>query len=201
MHKVLSRFLAPYLLCISALSLLSACANAADANGSAASSERPVVQVQTNLGGFAIELQPQQAPVTVANFLARVDEQFYDGLIFHRVIPNFMIQAGGYDADLTYSEPPATVVNESHNGLRNRKATVAMARLNDPDSASTQFFINVKDNRHLDPQRGRPGYTVFGQVVDGWDTVVQIELVDTGRRDGMAGVPEKPVIIESIRRQ
>lgn len=187
------------------LLLQSACAQAAEPKQAAQqakpSAAHPQVTVTSNLGAFAIELYPDKAPETTRNFLARVDEAFYDGLTFHRVIANFMIQAGGYDAALTYKEPPGTVVNESDNGLKNRKGAVAMARLNDPDSADTQFFINVKDNTHLDPRRGAPGYTVFGQVVDGWDTVVQIELVDTGRANGMAGVPEQPVIIESIRRR
>ena len=188
--------------------LLTACAQAKDSASQTTASqsndrsaEQPVVTVTTNLGTFNIALYPRQAPKTTANFLMRVDEGFYDGLIFHRVIANFMIQAGGYDAKMGYREPPETVVNESHNGLRNRKGAVAMARLNHPDSASTQFFVNVKNNRHLDAQGRKPGYTVFGQVIDGWDAVEKIELVDTGRTNGMAGVPEQPVIIESIRRR
>lgn len=190
-----------------ALLLLTACAQAEDAatqptnQAAAAKAARPVVKVTTNLGTFAIELLPEQAPETTRNFLARVDEAFYDGLIFHRVIANFMIQAGGYDAALTYREPPGTVVNESRNGLKNRKGAVAMARMNHPDSADTQFFINVKNNTHLDAKGGAPGYTVFGQVIEGWPVVEQIELVDTGRANGMAGVPEQPVVIESIRRR
>lgn len=182
-------------------SSVAAAANESAAKKSAANTQRPVVTVTTNLGEFAIELLPAQAPETTRNFLARVDEAFYDGLVFHRVIANFMIQAGGYDAALTYREPPGTVVNESRNGLKNRKGAVAMARLNHPDSADTQFFINVKNNGHLDAKGGAPGYTVFGQVTDGWPVVEKIELVDTGRANGMAGVPEQPVVIESIRRR
>ncbi len=162
--------------------------------------ERPQVQVQTNVGAFTIELYPKQAPHSVRNFLSLVDAQFYDGLIFHRVIPGFMVQAGGYDSELNLREPGANVVNESDNGLRNRKGMVAMARLNHPDSANSQFYINVVDNAHLDAARGRPGYTVFGRVIDGWRTVTQIEFVDTGRRNGLAGVPEQPIIIETARR-
>ena len=205
-HRLSTLRLVPATVTGFALALLlsySAVASAAE-SGSASdksASERPVVRVQTNLGHFDIELLPKQAPASVANFLARVDDGFYEGLIFHRVISNFMIQAGGYDAALTYRAPPATVVNESANGLRNRKGAVAMARLADPDSADTQFFINTKDNGHLDAKRGQPGYSVFGQVVAGWDTVTKIELVDTGRRNGMAGVPEQPVVIESIQRR
>ncbi|MEM1231271.1 MAG: peptidylprolyl isomerase [Pseudomonadota bacterium] len=162
--------------------------------------DRPQVQVQTNVGAFTIELYPKQAPYSVRNFLGLVEAQFYDGLIFHRVIPGFMVQAGGYDSELNLREPGANVVNESDNGLRNRKGMVAMARLNHPDSANSQFYINVVDNAHLDAARGRPGYTVFGRVIDGWRTVTQIELVDTGRRNGLAGVPEQSIVIESVRR-
>lgn len=197
-HQAISALLLTGVLLLPATFLRAA---EAQSKASAAASERPVVTVTTNLGAFDIELLPKQAPLTTANFLARVDEAFYDGLTFHRVISNFMIQAGGYDAALTYREPPATVANESHNGLKNRKGSVAMARMNDPDSADTQFFINVKDNGHLDARGSRPGYTVFGQVTSGWETVTRIELVDTGRKAGMASVPEQPVVIESIRRR
>jgi cyclophilin family peptidyl-prolyl cis-trans isomerase len=158
------------------------------------------VKVVTNVGSFVIELYPREAPHSVKNFLSLVDAEFYDGLVFHRVIPGFMIQTGGYDADLNLREPGANVVNESGNGLTNRKGMVAMARLNHPDSANSQFYINVADNSHLDGSRGQPGYTVFGRVIDGWRTVTQIELVDTGRRNGLAGVPEQTIKIETIRR-
>ena len=123
-------------------------------------------------------------------FLALVEEGFYVGLVFHRVIPNFMIQAGGYDAELNYRPRDGQVDNESFNGLRNKRYTVAMARLSDPDSADTQFFINVRDNPHLDAQPGEPGYTVFGRVVSGMDVIETIELTDTHLRMGMAAVPE-----------
>lgn len=158
------------------------------------------VQVVTNVGSFVIELYPRKAPYSVKNFLSLVDAEFYDGLVFHRVIPGFMVQTGGYDADLNLREPGANVVNESGNGLTNRKGMVAMARLNHPDSANSQFYINVADNGHLDGSRGQPGYTVFGRVIEGWRTITQIELVDTGRRNGLAGVPEQTIQIESIRR-
>ena len=131
----------------------------------------------------------------MANFLALVEEGFYVGLVFHRVIPNFMIQAGGYDAELTYRPRDGQVDNESFNGLRNKRYTVAMARLSDPDSADTQFFINVRDNPHLDAQSGEPGYTVFGRVVSGMDVIETIELTDTHLRMGMAAVPEKAIVI------
>lgn len=169
-------------------------APAADAAG------HPLVRLETSLGNIDIELYPDKAPESVANFLELVEEGFYDGLIFHRVVAGFVIQAGGYDAKLTYRDPPGTVVNESANGLTNRKYSVAMARLSDPDSADTQFFINVKHNPHLDGSRVAPGYTVFGQVIAGQEVVHEIELVDTHLEAGMAGVPETDVVILHARR-
>ncbi len=172
----------------------------AQAAPKATSNARPQVQVTTNFGQFSLELYPAKAPATVKNFLSLVDSDFYDGLTFHRVAPNFVVQAGGYDAQLNSRDPPATVVNESFNGLKNRKGFAAMARLQDPDSADSQFFINVKDNGHLDAQPGKPGYTVFGRVIDGWPVVEDIELVDTGISNGMASVPLEPIVIQSIER-
>lgn len=156
---------------------------------------KPVVRLETSLGNIDIELHADEAPETVANFLDLVDTGFYEGLVFHRVVAGFVIQAGGYDHKLSYRSPPRTVVNESNNGLRNQKYSVAMARLADPDSADSQFFINVKHNPTLDGDRLKPGYTVFGQVIAGMDVVVSIELVDTHIEAGMAGVPEEDVII------
>ena len=170
------------------------------ASGSAETAANPLVRLETSLGNIDIELYPAKAPETVANFLELVDDGFYDGLIFHRVVAGFVIQAGGYDAALTYRDPPHTVVNESRNGLSNQIFSVAMARLADPDSADTQFFINVKNNPHLDGSRVQPGYTVFGQVVAGKEVVHEIELVDTHLEAGMAGVPETDVIISHARR-
>ncbi len=160
----------------------------------------PKVRLFTSLGQIDVELFSRQAPQTVANFLRLVDDDFYDGLIFHRVIAGFVIQAGGYQADMSYREPPGTVVNESANGLRNLTGTLAMARLSDPDSADAQFYINVDDNAHLDAAPGEPGYTVFGRVIDGMEVVTEIELSDTGRRAGMAGVPETPIVLERAER-
>lgn len=158
----------------------------------------PSVRVTTNRGEFEIRLFQDKAPLSVANFLSLVEQEFYNGLIFHRVIANFVVQAGGYDASMNYRKPPATVANESNNGLTNRKGLVAMARLNDPNSADAQFYINVKTNPHLDATPGRPGYTVFGEVSQGWDVVESIELSDTHLKNGMPGVPEAPIIIERI---
>lgn len=157
--------------------------------------DNPVVRLSTSLGDMDIELYPDKAPETVKNFLRLVDDNFYDGLVFHRVVAGFVIQAGGYDENLTYRTPPNTVPNESFNGLPNQKYSVAMARLADPDSADTQFFINATHNLNLDPSGGNPGYTVFGQVIAGQDVVVAIELVDTHVEAGMAGVPEEDVVI------
>jgi cyclophilin family peptidyl-prolyl cis-trans isomerase len=172
---------------------LAAPVTAADTATDAA--QAPVVRLETSHGNIHIELYPERAPETVANFLDLVDNGFYDGLIFHRVVAGFVIQGGGYDHQLTYRTPPRTVINESTNGLRNQKYSVAMARLADPDSADSQFFINARHNPNLDGDRTRPGYTVFGQVIEGMDVVTSIELVDTHIEGGMAGVPEEDVII------
>ena len=161
----------------------------------------PKVVIETSVGSFEVELYPDRAPASVANFLSLVDDGFYDGLIFHRVIANFVVQTGGYDADMGYREPPRTVVNESANGLKNRRGYLAMARLSDPDSADAQFYVNVRDNPHLDAEPGSPGYTVFGKVISGWEIVVEIELSDTVVRNGMVGVPEVPVVIRRAARR
>ena len=166
----------------------------------AAAADTPTVRFSTPFGNIDIELYPDKAPLTVRNFLQLVDDGFYDGLVFHRVVANFVIQAGGYDANLNYREPPGTILNESKNGLPNRKGSIAMARLTDPDSASSQFFINTKHNPNLDATRGKPGYTVFGQVIAGMEVVAEIELVDTHLEGGMSGVPEKDVVISRATR-
>ena len=167
---------------------------------SVAAAEAPIVRLETSAGNIDIELHSAEAPQTVANFLDLVDGNFYEGLVFHRVVANFVIQAGGYDAQLKYRQPPRQVPNESRNGLANRRGTVAMARLADPHSADAQFFINVNDNAHLDPQGSGFGYTVFGKVVAGMEAVVDIELKDTQVQDNMVGVPVTPVVIHRARR-
>ena len=168
-------------------------------HGVAHAHDNPRVSLVTNKGAIEIELLPKFAPKHVANFLLLVEEEFYVGLVFHRVIPNFMIQAGGYDSDLNYKASERRIENESFNGLKNKRLTLAMARLNDPDSADTQFFINVRDNPHLDAQPGQPGYTVFGKVVDGLDVIETIELTDTHLRMGMVAVPEETIIIVATK--
>ncbi len=186
------------LLRIAAFMLLTALPLAGAAE--AASAANPRVEVTTNLGSFVLELWPEEAPLTVENFLKYVDRGFYDGLVFHRVISDFMIQAGGYDAAMEYREPVGQIRNESVGGPRNLRSTIAMARQRNPDSADAQFFVNVSDNGHLDADGQRPGYTVFGQVVAGMDIVDRISLVRTGVRAGMRDVPLEPVVIESAAR-
>ena len=162
--------------------------------------DNPQVALVTSVGEIEIELLPKFSPRHVSNFLTLIDENFYVGLVFHRVIPNFMIQAGGYTENLTYRPTNRSVANESLNGLKNRKYSVAMARLNHPDSGDTQFFINVGNNTHLDATSDGPGYTVFGRVISGRDVIETIELVDTGISEGMVAVPKTPIIILETRR-
>ena len=177
--------------------LVCACGASAADDGNAA---KPAVEIVTSVGSMTIELWPRQAPQTVGNFLELVDAGFYEGLVFHRVIPGFMIQAGGYDANMNLRSPQRTVVNESANGERNLRWTVAMARLEDPDSAGAQFYINVVDNPHLDATPGQPGYTVFGRLIDGHDVAERIESADTGSAAGQASVPTMPIAILATRR-
>ena len=160
----------------------------------------PKVKIETTKGTIVIEVFTAEAPLSAANFLKLVDEGFYDGLIFHRVVANFVVQTGGYNAKLTYRTPPGTVKNESGNGLKNARGTVAMARQTDPDSADAQFFINMRDNPHLDPVGDRAGYSVFGKVIAGMDAAERIELADTNIQAGMAGVPEHPIEIIAVTR-
>ena len=165
-----------------------------------AAGKATVVRLSTSLGAIEITLDSQQAPATVANFLRYVQEGFYTGTIFHRVIPGFMIQGGGYTADMQQKSTHAPIANEADNGLPNVVGAVAMARTADPNSATAQFFIDTVDNDVLS-FRSRTaagwGYAVFGHVSKGMDVVQRIEQVDTGRVDGMADVPLKPVVIES----
>jgi len=179
---------------VCALALLPFEAAAAD------STANPKVVIDTNRGSITIELYEKQAPATVANFLKHVDAGFYSGLVFHRVIRDFMIQAGGFDAQMQKRTPLGTVQNESRNGLHNARGTIAMARLDDPNSATSQFFINLKDNASLDPLGARAGYTVFGHVVSGMSIVDSIATVSTGSRDGYDDVPLKPIVVQSIAR-
>lgn len=160
-----------------------------------------MVRFETSLGGFTLELDAEKAPVTVANFLAYVDEGFYDGLVFHRVIPGFMVQGGGMDADMAQKANKAQIKNEATNGLKNKRGTIAMARTNVVDSATSQFFINLADNGFLDHQGpSNYGYAVFGRVVDGMDTIDRMAKERTGRAKGHDDVPVTPIVINSARR-
>lgn len=162
----------------------------------------PQVLLETNYGNIIIELYPEKAPKTVENFLQYVNEGFYDGTIFHRVIKDFMIQGGGYTPDMQRKLTRAPIPNEADNGLRNRIGYVAMARTSDPHSATSQFFINVANNSFLDfrEKHGRGwGYTVFGRVIKGMRTVNKIRQVQTGWKNGMKDVPVEPVIILKAR--
>ena len=172
------------------------------AGGSATAEEvvQPLVALETSVGTITIELWPAKAPASVANFLQLVDDGFYRGTVFHRVMAGFMIQAGGYDAALNYREAPRQVVNESSNGLRNRRGTLAMARHSDPDSAGSQFYVNMVDNAHLDAVGGKPGYTVFGRVVDGFAVAEEIEFAETGVVAGTPNVPLEAIVILDARR-
>ncbi len=157
------------------------------------------VQLNTSAGEIVLRLRPDRAPVTVANFEHYVREGFYNGTIFHRVIPGFMIQGGGFKPGLERKETGQPITNESDNGLHNDRATIAMARTADPDSATSQFFINLVNNHYLDGKQGRPGYAVFGKVIRGMGVVDAIAKVPTTTKHGFQNVPEKPVVIESAR--
>ncbi len=182
----------------------------------ASASGNDTVVFETSKGSFTVELYSEKAPKSVANFLAYVKAGHYEGTVFHRVIADFMIQGGGFDANLNQKETKAPVVNESSNGLSNRRGTLAMARRSQPDSATSQFFINVVDNPRLDfggMRPGTPGYTVFGKVTKGMDVVDAIKAVptlcnskrpgpcDRQKTKGMADVPVEPVVIKKVEIQ
>ena len=164
--------------------------------------KNPVVLMSTSLGNIRIELDAEKAPVTAQNFLDYVNESFYDGLIFHRVIPGFMIQGGGFDGQLKQKGTKAPIKNEAANGLKNEIGTIAMARTNVVDSATAQFFINVNDNEFLDHRSTSPaefGYAVFGLVIDGIEVVQAIEKVRTSSRGFHDDVPVEAVVINSAK--
>jgi cyclophilin family peptidyl-prolyl cis-trans isomerase len=158
----------------------------------------PQVKFETSMGNFVVELYPDKAPKTVENFLLYVKAKHYDGLIFHRVIPNFMVQGGGYTVKYEEKIMRPSVPLEANNGLKNELGTIAMARTNDPNSARSQFFVNVKDNAFLNAKGPSDGYTVFGRVVSGMETVMKIKDVPTGAA-GMfpSDVPKTPILINS----
>ena len=163
-----------------------------------AQAARPRVKLVTSAGDIVLELDPDKAPKTVANFLQYVKDKHYDGTVFHRVIDGFMIQGGGFTPDLQQKPTRAPIALEAGNGLKNARGTIAMARTGNPDSATAQFFINVKDNDMLDaPKPDGHGYAVFGKVVGGMDVVDKIKAVQTGNKGGMQNVPTEPVVIRS----
>jgi cyclophilin family peptidyl-prolyl cis-trans isomerase len=162
--------------------------------GAASAENAPKVAMKTSMGDIVIEVYPDKAPKTAENFLAYVKSGFYNGTVFHRVINGFMVQGGGYDANMREKPTRAPIQNEAKNGLKNRAYTIAMARTPDPHSASAQFFINVNDNAFLDyPGQDGWGYAVFGKVISGKETVDKIKAVETDRRDK----PKANVVIES----
>ncbi len=164
--------------------------------------KNPVVTMETNMGTIELELDEAKAPLTVKNFLTYVDEKFYDGLIFHRVINGFMIQGGGFGEKMQEKKTRAPIKNEGKNGLRNDTGTIAMARTGDPDSATAQFFINVNDNASLNyPSPDGHGYAVFGKVTSGMHVVNRIKMVKTGTVHGHADVPMDSVVIKTVRRK
>jgi peptidyl-prolyl cis-trans isomerase A (cyclophilin A) len=165
-----------------------------------AEAKKPVVTLETSLGSIVLELDPAKAPITVANFLAYVDAGFYNGTVFHRVIPDFMIQGGGFLPDMTQKPTKPAIKNEADNGLTNDTWTIAMARTSAKDSATAQFFINLKDNDFLNHGGRDFGYAVFGKVTSGVDVVKKIARVETDTRGGNQNVPVEPVVIKSAKR-
>ncbi|ACM22146.1 cytosolic peptidylprolyl cis-trans isomerase, cyclophilin A-like [Geotalea daltonii FRC-32] len=176
---------------------LSATAGAADTKG-----KNPVVVMETNLGTVKMELFQKEAPISVKNFLDYTNDGYYNGTIFHRVIPNFMIQGGGFTEGLKMKSGKAPIKNEAGNGLKNDRGTLAMARTMMVDSATSQFFINVVNNGFLNHTDNTPrgfGYAVFGKVIEGMDVVDKIAAVKTGTQKGFADVPETTVVIKSMK--
>jgi len=198
---------------LGALTLTIACTSMATIAQDAAPAQKPAaeqappvaaakmvyVNMKTSMGGILLELDSARAPITVANFVGYVNDGFYNGTIFHRVIDGFMIQGGGFDKNMSQKSTKAPIKNEWDNGLKNKTGTIAMARTSNPNSATAQFFINVKDNDFLSTaQGGGAGYAVFGKVVSGMDVVNKIKAVRTGITKGMRDVPVDTVTIEKV---
>jgi cyclophilin family peptidyl-prolyl cis-trans isomerase len=159
-----------------------------------------MIRFETSHGDFTVELYEEDAPQTVANFLRYVDEGFFDGTIFHRIVPGFVIQGGGLTSDLSQKKTHPPVRNEAGNGVRNQRGTLSMARTDEIHSATSQFFVNLADNDFLDQRPGQYGYAVFGHVTDGMDVIDAIAKVSTGKRKGHSDVPTQDVLIKSARR-
>jgi cyclophilin family peptidyl-prolyl cis-trans isomerase len=158
-----------------------------------------MIKFETSHGNFTVELFTKEAPISAENFQKYVDDQFFDGTIFHRIIPNFMIQGGGMDKDFANKDTRPPIKNEAKNGLKNTRGTLSMARTSDINSATAQFFINLVDNAFLDNGSRDYGYAVFGRVTEGMDTVEKIAKVKTGRRNGYQDAPMEDVVIISAR--
>ncbi len=159
-----------------------------------------MILFETTLGDFKIEFFDKEAPLSVANFQKYIDDEFFDGTIFHRIVPGFVIQGGGFTEDMSQKKTNPAIKNEADNGLKNERGTLSMARTNDINSATSQFFVNLKDNEFLDHTRGNFGYAVFARVTEGMNVVDKIAAVETGRRKGMDDVPVEAVIMKSVRR-
>jgi peptidyl-prolyl cis-trans isomerase A (cyclophilin A) len=159
-----------------------------------------MIRFETSLGDFTIELFDKEAPESVANFARYIDEGFFDGTIFHRIVPGFVIQGGGFTEDMTQKKTKPPVKNEADNGLKNKRGTLSMARTNDINSATSQFFVNLKDNDFLDHSRGNFGYAVFAKVTEGMDVIDKIAAVETGRKRGFDDVPVEAVTMKSVKR-
>ena len=159
-----------------------------------------MIRFETSLGDFTIELFEKDAPISAKNFLDYVDAGHFDGTVFHRVIPGFVIQGGGMTADMKQKPTGKPIKNEADNGLKNRRGTLSMARTNDPHSATSQFFVNLVDNAFLDPGRGGAGYAVFGTVTEGMTVVDAIAKVKTGKKGMHDDVPVEPVLVKSAKR-
>jgi peptidyl-prolyl cis-trans isomerase A (cyclophilin A) len=162
-------------------------------------SAAPTVVFSTSLGSFTIELFPDEAPLSTENFVKYAEDGHFDGTIFHRVIPGFVIQGGGLTGDMQQKKTRTPIRNEAKNGLKNKRGTLSMARTNEVDSATSQFFVNLVDNDFLDHKPGSFGYAVFGKVVAGMDVIDQIAAVQTGRRKGHDDVPTDDIVVQSAK--
>jgi peptidyl-prolyl cis-trans isomerase A (cyclophilin A) len=159
-----------------------------------------MIRFETTLGDFTVEMFEKEAPQTVVNFLKYIDTGFFDGTIFHRIVPGFVIQGGGFTEDMSQKRTEPPIKNEADNGLKNLRGTLSMARTNDVNSATSQFFVNLKDNDFLDHKPGNFGYAVFARVTEGMDVIDKIAAVATGRRRGFDDVPTEAVIMKRVQR-
>ena len=159
-----------------------------------------MIRFETTLGNFTIEFFEKEAPLSVANFLRYIDDGYFDGTIFHRIVPGFVIQGGGFTEDMSQKKTQPPIKNEADNGVKNERGFLSMARTNDINSATSQFFVNLKDNDFLDHSRGNFGYAVFAKVTKGMDVIDKIAAVETGRKRGFDDVTVEPVIMTAVRK-